>query len=142
MTRRPGLASLGALVVLVVLSTAYFGLEPRYRLADQAPDREHAIDAINRIDAKLAGANPVDVMITFPPGKDLYSPETLDVLAQAHERRRDPGRRRQRLVAADPAQLAARTSSARPTSRRCGTMSASCRNSWCAASSRPTSAPS
>jgi predicted RND superfamily exporter protein len=85
MTRRPGLVSVGALVVLVLLSTAYFGLEPRYRLADQAPDREHAIDAINRIDAKLAGANPVDVMITFPAGKDIYSPETLDVLAEAHK---------------------------------------------------------
>ncbi len=84
MTRRPGLVSIGALVVLGLLSTAYFGLEPRYRLADQAPDREHAIDAINRIDAKLAGANPVDVMITFPKGKDVYSPETLDVLAEAH----------------------------------------------------------
>src|SRR6201999_3364349 len=43
------------------------------------------IKAINRIDAKLAGANPVDVMITFPPGQDLYSPETLDVLAQVHK---------------------------------------------------------
>jgi predicted RND superfamily exporter protein len=84
MTRRPGLASLAAIAVLIVLSTAYFGLQPRYRLADQAPDREHAIDAINRIDAKLAGANPVDVMITLPPGKTIYSPETLDVLAQAH----------------------------------------------------------
>jgi predicted RND superfamily exporter protein len=83
MTRRPGLVSLGALVVLALLSTAYFGLEPRYRLADQAPDREHAIDAINRIDAKLAGANPVDVMITFPPDRNLYSPETLELLAQA-----------------------------------------------------------
>ena len=84
MTRRPLLASAGALVVLAVLSTAYFGLQPRYRLADQAPDREHAVDAINRIDAKLAGANPVDVMITFPPGKTLYDPETLDVLAGVH----------------------------------------------------------
>ena len=84
MTRRPGLASLGALAVLIVLSLAYFDLEPRYRLADQAPDREHAIDAINRIDAKLAGANPVDVMITFPKGQTVYSPETLDVLAQVH----------------------------------------------------------
>ena len=84
MTRRPGLVSLGALVVLALLSGAYFGLEPRYRLADQAPDRERAIDAINRIDAKLAGANPVDVMITFPPDRNFYSPETLEVLAQAH----------------------------------------------------------
>ncbi len=83
MTRRPGLVSLGALAVLAVLGAAYFGLEPRYRLADQAPDHEHAIDAINRIDAKLAGANPVDVMITFPPDRGLYSPQTLEVLAQA-----------------------------------------------------------
>ncbi len=84
MTRRPGLVSLGALIVLAVLSSAYFGLEPRYRLADQAPDREHAIDAINRIDAKLAGANPVDVMITFPKGQGVLSPQSLDVLAQVH----------------------------------------------------------
>ena len=84
MTRRPWTASVAALVVLGVLSTAYFGLEPRYRLADQAPDREHAVDAINRIDAKLAGANPVDVMISFPDGKGLYDPETLDVLAAVH----------------------------------------------------------
>ena len=84
MTRRPGLVSLAAIGALCILSLAYFGLEPRYRLADQAPDRDHAIDAINRIDAKLAGANPVDVMITIPQGRDIYSPETLDVLAQAH----------------------------------------------------------
>jgi predicted RND superfamily exporter protein len=84
MTRRPGLASLGALVVLAGLSTAYFGLTPRYRLTDQAPDREHAIEAINRIDAKLVGANPVDVMISFPRNEGLLSPESLDVLAKAH----------------------------------------------------------
>ena len=84
MTRRPGMASLASLIVLAILSTAYFDLEPRYRLADQAPDREQAIDAINRIDAKLAGANPVDVMITFPEGRGIYSAETLDVLAEAH----------------------------------------------------------
>ena len=85
MTRRPGLVSLGALTVLVILSFAFFSLDPRYRLADQAPDKEHAIDAINRIDAKLAGANPVDVMVTFPEGKGLLSPESLDVLGQASQ---------------------------------------------------------
>jgi predicted RND superfamily exporter protein len=84
MTRRPLVASAAALVMLGVLSTAYYGLQPRYRLADQAPDREHAVDAINRIDAKLAGANPVDVMITFPPDLGLYDPNTLDVLAKVH----------------------------------------------------------
>ena len=30
-------------------------------------------------------ANPVDVMISFPAGKDLYSPETLDVVSAVHK---------------------------------------------------------
>ena len=105
MTRRPRLASVGALVVVIVLGVAYFGLEPRYRLADQAPDREHAIDAINRIDAKLAGANPVDVMITFPPGRTSTRPRRSTCSPGAGGRR-DAGRRRQRVVAADTARLA------------------------------------
>ena len=85
MTRRPGLSSLGGLVVVAALSLAYFDLQPRYRLADQAPNRENAIEAINRIDAKLAGASPVDVMITFPADRGLYAPESLAVIAKTHD---------------------------------------------------------
>ena len=84
MTGRPGLISLAALVVVCALGSAFFTLPPRYRLADQAPDQEKAVEGQNRIDAKLAGANPVDVMIEFPKGQGLYAPETLDVLAQVH----------------------------------------------------------
>jgi predicted RND superfamily exporter protein len=85
MTSRPGLISLVALIVVCVLGSAFFELPPRYRLADQAPDQEKAVQGQNRIDAKLAGANPVDVMIEFPNGQGLYAPETLDVLAQVHQ---------------------------------------------------------
>ena len=42
--------------------------EPRYRLADQVPDREQALDATGRIDQKLTGANPVHVMIEWKDG--------------------------------------------------------------------------
>jgi len=41
-------------------------LEPRYRLADQVPDREQAVAASHRLDAKLNGANPIDILIEFP----------------------------------------------------------------------------
>ena len=84
MVTRPGLYSLIGLIVVVVLSLGYLHLQPRYRLADQVPDREQAVEASNRLDIKLTGANPVDVLIEFPKGKSLYEPETLAVIAEVH----------------------------------------------------------
>ena len=55
----------------------YSSLEPRYRLADQVPDKQQAVAASGRLDAKLTGANPIDVLIEFPKGEPLYSPQTL-----------------------------------------------------------------
>ena len=52
---------------------AYLQLEPRYRLADQVPDREQALGATGRIDEKLTGANPVHIMIEWKTGEWLYS---------------------------------------------------------------------
>ncbi len=85
MVRRPGLYSLVGLVVVCALALVYSGLQPRYRLADQAPDKEQAVEASGRLDAKLTGANPIDVLIKLPPGIDLYSPAALDVIAQVHQ---------------------------------------------------------
>ncbi len=39
-------------------TAAFIDLPSRYRLADQVPDREQALDATSRIDKKLTGANP------------------------------------------------------------------------------------
>jgi len=85
LTRRPLAASLASLCALVALSVIYLNLEPRYRLADQAPDREQAVQASARLDAKLAGANPVHVLVELPDGATLYDARTLDVLRKAHE---------------------------------------------------------
>jgi predicted RND superfamily exporter protein len=68
---------------------AYFAslhlkLEPRYRLADQVPDREQALAATGRIDSKLTGANPFHVMIGWRNGASLYDPATLDVIEETH----------------------------------------------------------
>ncbi len=84
MVNRPGLYSLVALIVVGGLGIIYGSLEPRYRLADQVPDKRQAVEASGRLDAKLTGANPIDVLIEFPKGADLYSPETLNVIAQVH----------------------------------------------------------
>jgi uncharacterized protein len=45
---------------------------------------EQAIAASNRLDAKLTGANPIDVLIEFPSHTSLYAPETLRVISQVH----------------------------------------------------------
>ncbi|MGY3622957.1 efflux RND transporter permease subunit [Bradyrhizobium sp. USDA 10063] len=84
MVSRPGLFSLIALIFVGGLGIIYANLEPRYRLADQVPDKRQAVEASNRLDAKLTGANPIDVLIEFPKGASLYSPETLKVIAEVH----------------------------------------------------------
>jgi predicted RND superfamily exporter protein len=84
MVSRPGLYTLISVLFVGGLGLIYATLEPRYRLADQVPDREQAVAASNRLDVKLKGANPVDVLIEFPKGVSLYAPETLATIAEVH----------------------------------------------------------
>jgi hypothetical protein len=84
MLRRPGFYAGLGLVAVLALGGVYAGLQPRYRLADQTPDQNHAVEASQRLDARLNGANPIDLFIGFPPGSGLFAPETLDVIAEAH----------------------------------------------------------
>ncbi len=84
MVNRPGFYSLIALLVVVGLATVYASLEPRYQLADQVPNNQHAVEANKRLDAELTGASPIDVLIEFPKGQSLYSPETLATIAAVH----------------------------------------------------------
>src|SRR3954470_6746260 len=84
MVGRPGLFSLLALLFVGGLGIIYANLEPRYRLADQVPDKRQAVAASSRLDAKLTGANPVDVLIEFPKGASLYAPDTLKTIADVH----------------------------------------------------------
>ncbi|MHC2749351.1 hypothetical protein ACVIWV_004805 [Bradyrhizobium diazoefficiens] len=84
MVGRPGLFSLIAVLFVGGLGVIYANLEPRYRLADQVPDKRQAVAASDRLDAKLTGANPVNVLVQFPKGESLYSPETLQTIADVH----------------------------------------------------------
>src|SRR3954469_11041794 len=84
MVSRPGLFSLVAVLFVGGLGVIYGSLEPRYRLADQVPDKQQAVAASGRLDAKLTGANPIDVLIEFPKGASLYAPGTLQAIADVH----------------------------------------------------------
>jgi len=83
--RWPLTTTLVALGSFLLLGHAYLQLEPRYRLADQVPDREQALGATERIDQKLTGANPVHIMIEWKTGASIYAPGPLSVIAAAHE---------------------------------------------------------
>lgn len=84
MVSRPGLYTLLSVVLVGILGIIYANLEPRYRLADQVPDREQAVAASSRLDVKLTGANPIDILIEFPKGALLYGPDTLSTIADVH----------------------------------------------------------
>jgi uncharacterized protein len=82
---RPNLYSCLGIATLIACGSAYLSLEPRYRLADQVPDREQAVMAAGRLDAKLTGANPVHVLIELPDGAELYTVPALDVVTAVHK---------------------------------------------------------
>jgi uncharacterized protein len=84
MVARPGLYTLIAVTIIAALGVIYVNLQPRYRLADLVPDKEQAIEASGRLDAKLTGANPLDILIEFPRGASLYDQATLDTIAEVH----------------------------------------------------------
>jgi predicted RND superfamily exporter protein len=82
--RRPlAFAALGLGLVLG-FGVAHVSLEPRYRLADQVPDREQAVAASSRLDMKLTGANPVDVLVELPEGASIFEVRALGVIGEIH----------------------------------------------------------
>ena len=81
MVSRPALFSVVDLAVVACLAVIYSGLQPSYRLADQVPNKERALSASGRLDSEISGSNPIQVLITFPPGLSLYAPQTLATIA-------------------------------------------------------------
>ncbi len=84
MVRHPFVYSIVALLFVGGLAFLYTHLDPRYRLADQVPDKQQAVEASGRLDEKLMGANPIDVLIELPAGASLYDEESLDAIAAVH----------------------------------------------------------
>ncbi len=83
-THRPYLYTVLGLIMFFLFGAAFVDLPTRYRLADQVPDRERAVQATRRLDIKLTGANPFEVYIQFPKGASLYDSNTLNAIADVH----------------------------------------------------------
>ena len=83
--RFPLFFSLLGVAAVLVTGLAYTRLVPMYRLADQVPDKEQALAGTAKLDQKLTGANPIHVMISWGPGRNLYDDSTLKVIAEAHD---------------------------------------------------------
>ncbi len=76
---------LAGLAAVIVTGAVYMNLEPQYRLADQVPDKEQALDATGRIDEKLTGANPVHIMIEWQDDREIFDLVTIEVIGAAHK---------------------------------------------------------
>jgi len=81
---RPGIYSLISLSIVAGLAVIYSNLDARYRLADQVPDKQQAVAASHRLDTKLTGSNPIDVLIQLPRGTTIYDPQALAALGEVH----------------------------------------------------------
>jgi uncharacterized protein len=83
--RHPWFFSFLGFASFAALAFVYQGLEPRYRLADQVPDREQALSATASLDQKLTGGNPAHIMIEWKDGRSIYDPSVLSAIAKAHD---------------------------------------------------------
>jgi uncharacterized protein len=73
------------LTLFAIFGLTYMSLKPRYRLADQVPDREQALSATASLDKKLTGGNPAHIMIEWKDGRSMYDPTVLNIIAKAHD---------------------------------------------------------
>lgn len=85
MVRHPGRYSGIGFLIVAALSLSYWHLEPRFRLAEQLPANREALSGADRIDAKLTGSYPIDIVVTLPPKEGIYSERTLAAVTTAHE---------------------------------------------------------
>ena len=69
-------------VLVTIFTVAYLDLRPYYRLSDIVPDRGQAARILERLDEKLAGVHPLQVMIEWPQDRSLYSEAAIAVIAE------------------------------------------------------------
>jgi len=70
--------------LVALFGVFYYQLEPSYRLSDQVPDTRQSITASERIDVKLTGAHPINVMVSWPEDRTVNSPDVVAAISQAH----------------------------------------------------------
>lgn len=83
--RVPGPITAASVVIAIVAGALYAQNTPRYQYQDNLPKANPAYQAIEDINARLSGINSIRLLIQWPKGQSLDTPETLDVIRAAHE---------------------------------------------------------
>ncbi|MCF6199071.1 MAG: MMPL family transporter [Hyphomicrobiaceae bacterium] len=78
-----GLAIVG-LLIGVLFTGLHTQLEPRYRLSDQIPDTDVSMTAMDLIDAKLSGAQTINILVEWPKDQSFSSPKVIEAIGETH----------------------------------------------------------
>jgi len=81
----PQAIALLGLVLTLGAGTLYALNDTRYRYMDNLPTDNPSYRAIQSIDKKLAGPNTLDLLVQWPDGTEIATPETLKVVRDAHQ---------------------------------------------------------
>ena len=81
---RPRIVLACGLTLGLVAGLLYSMISPRYQYREYLPERSPAHLAMNAIDDRLAGTETVLVHIQWPPGMEIDTPESADLVKKVH----------------------------------------------------------
>ncbi len=68
----------------IIFTILHTQLDARYRLSDQVPDADDTLLAMDLIDAKLSGAQKINILVTWPDGMSYHSPKVMEAIGETH----------------------------------------------------------
>ncbi|MEM8626731.1 MAG: MMPL family transporter, partial [Pseudomonadota bacterium] len=69
----------------VLCLALHLSLEPNYALSDEVPTTNSSIKTAKLLEARLSGAQPLHIMVTWPEGETITSPRVRAALEQVHD---------------------------------------------------------
>ncbi|MCP4934327.1 MAG: MMPL family transporter [bacterium] len=67
-----------------IFTVLHTQLDARYRLSDQVPDADDTLLAMDLIDARLSGAQKINILVKWPDGMNYHSPKVMAAIGETH----------------------------------------------------------
>lgn len=83
--RRPRSIAVFGVLALVGFGAMHLQNEPRYVYREYLPQKNTAQQALEKIDAELAGASSMRVVLQWRKGHDVFSPGSLKAITRVHQ---------------------------------------------------------
>ncbi|MDJ0514161.1 MAG: MMPL family transporter [Methyloceanibacter sp.] len=80
----PKLIALSGVGLTAVFAVAYMQLDPRFRLSDMLPDQGSSAPVLDRIEDRLGGLFPLNVLVQWPDGTSAQSAEVRTAIRDVH----------------------------------------------------------